>query len=491
MEEEIVIIESPTVEGCKDHLDEKPTLCCTDHGIKCCKVCSEEDQRAYKQTSTISQTINESRCSKEFETFQEDMKTVRRKYEATRISVQEEIKKVVKTKRHVIKDIGRYKRELVSRLEELEEQSIDMVNERCKQITRKMEAIADQIDRYLSQIDETLTQTEFDSETKSKGRKEKVKTLRDDLSKIVTNVDGFEGISISLNKDIKTFFDKTKGLAKVNLPCQTKLKGNINIQFDSDFETCGISDICTLPDGTVVLTDLSNDCIKRLDESYGNKDLMQLKGGPLGICPTKPGEMAVTLRESQTVQFLNYTETSMMLMKSFPTNCSCNYICCMDNALFITCEGGNDDNGQGHIRKYDMTGNLLCAIETDDMGRRLFTTPLHITANEDETKLFVTDMGSKVIIIDKTGKKLNQYKSTSLTSAFGISALPDQNILVSSVDSHNVQQIDDRCRFVGTVLSKVNGLENPVCIAYNGSRSQIIVSMDDADELLVFDVSFP
>lgn len=200
--------------------------------------------------------------------------------------------------------------------------------------------------------------------------------------------------------------------------------------------------------------------------------------------------MAVTLREGKAVQFLNYTPTNMTLAKSFKTDCLCNYVCYMNDVLFVTCEGDDGDGGQGHIRKYDMNGNLLHVIETDDKGNRLFSTPLHITVNTDKTKLFVTDIDNKIIIIDNA-KNLNRFRQVTLANAFGISALPNQNILVTSVETHTVCQFDDRGRFAGTILRKGNGLVNPVCLAYNRFRRQIIVSMDDADVLLVFDVSLP
>jgi hypothetical protein len=427
----------------------------------------------------------ERKNNKEFEAFKEDFKTWRKKYKVTKTNIEEEIKNVAVAKIHVIKDIKRYKKEIVLRLDELEKQSVELVNERCQKISDEMKALVDKIDQIIIKIDNSLTHFKPDDEENTSMGKKQIKYMREELSNILSNVQKFEGVSICFDKDIKLYMDRLTGLAKINLPSQTKLANEVDIRFESDAETCGVSDICTLSDGTVVMTDLSNDRVKRLDESYGKKEYLQLDGGPLGICATKSGQMAVTLRDRKAVQFLTYTPSGMTLAKSFKTDCSCNYIGYMDGALFVTCE--REDNGQGHVRTYDMSGKLLRVIETDNTGNRLFTTPLHITVNSDKTKLYITDMDNKILIIDKNATKTRHI---TLDNAFGLTALPNDNILVSSIEAHNVCQFDSRDRFVGTVIKKDNGIVNPVCLAYNRFRSHVIVSLDDADTLMVFEVSF-
>lgn len=446
-----------------------------------------------EEARNCQQILMESERSEDndYGTLRVDMKMWREKYELTKETVEKEIKNVTLTKNLIIKDIMNYKRELLSRLEEFARNSIDMVNERFQQITATMKTTASKINELLAHIDKTTKEAKLDIKKQREKMERTTATLYEEEFKIRGEIEGFEGVSVCLDRNVKTFFDETTTLVQINCPCKVNLLQKVDMTFESDRETCGISDICTLPDGTIVMTDLSNDCLKRLDESYNRKGILHLDSGPLGISATNHGEVAVTLRENGAIQFVEYTETDLKLTKSFQTGCSCNYICCIDDTLFVTCEGGDDDLRKGHVRKFSLTGDLLGIIDTYKEEYRMFTTPLHITCNTDKSRLYITDMDNKVIALDKTGKNLAQYRNVFLEGPFGISVLPNDNVLITSIDHHSVQQFDDKCRYVGRILTENKDMQHPVCVKFNASRGQILVSMDDCNTLLVFSSNFP
>ena len=217
------------------------------------------------------QEESEQRRSKEFEALENEFKIWSRKYKATKENIEEEVRNIDATKTKVVREIRRYKKELVSKLDELEKQSIDLVNQRCKNITDEMQVLAGKLDQILNKTDKSLAQLKIENEANASTGIKHVKYMREELSRVVSSVQSFEGVSVRFDKSIERYLDGLTGLAKVNLPCQTKLTKQVDIKLESDVETCGVSDICTLSDGTLAMTDLSNDCVKRLDQSYGKK----------------------------------------------------------------------------------------------------------------------------------------------------------------------------------------------------------------------------
>ncbi|XP_045168959.2 E3 ubiquitin-protein ligase TRIM71-like [Mercenaria mercenaria] len=288
-------------EPCEHHPDEIVKMYCGKHDVVCCTVCIALDHRECKAVDYIPKLAKDIGKSTAYTDFMKDMRKVKLEYERTKQAIEEEIQNMTDVKEDIIKDIKRYKLEVVAKLGELERKSIDRVNERYKLITEKMNAIATKVAECLGKVTTHLQESESKSEAEKFVRMKKMKERK--MAEMDISLQNVEALSFSLDRRFQSVLDETDTLVKVDTPVEVTLKRKYNISFKNDTSTCSVSDICILNDDTVVLADI--DSLKRLDRSFSKLEKLDITGQPFGICRTSYNEFAVTLRVSQKVQFVS------------------------------------------------------------------------------------------------------------------------------------------------------------------------------------------
>ncbi|XP_053381604.1 uncharacterized protein LOC128546127 [Mercenaria mercenaria] len=478
---------TPT-EPCEDHPEEIIKMYCGEHDVVCCTVCIALDHRECKDVHYILKLAKDIKTSQEYNDFADEMITIKTVYEDTQQSIQDEIKKMSNVKTEIIREIKEYKRELVSRIEELESRSLEKVNERYQQIIERLNATASHVSDLLDKVTNFVREIDNVGETQLFVQMKRTSPMRDEKRKIDKNLQTFEGLSFTLDNSIRNKIEHVDGLATAKVPVKILSKKEYGIIFDDDeYRRNNVRDMCILDDDTLVMT--CNDRLKRLNRSFKKMSNVSVPGELNGICKTsRPNELAITIRDKQTIQFAQYTVNNMSLTKSFTVGVPCKGICCRDNYLFVACGGGGSDKVQGHLRQYDMQCNLICTIATDNTSRRIFTSPRLMALDSSTKKRIYSRQTQGIIVLDRNGKIERHLYNSFLKNGFSICITTRNKILISGLDSFSIHQYDENVRYVGSVLNLTEKMLEPEGILLDESKERLIVGMGVHNKIYVYEV---
>ncbi|XP_053392481.1 uncharacterized protein LOC128555096 [Mercenaria mercenaria] len=483
-----VSVTAPQVEPCENHPEEMIKMFCGEHDAVCCTVCIALDHRGCKDVHYILDLAKDIRKEQEYIDYMNEVTRIKTVYEDAKESIQDEIKKMSVVRTEIIREIKEYKKELISRIEELESKSIEDVNERYRENTEQMNATANQIDESLDKVTELVREIDILSESQV-FINIKRRVIEEEEYMIFTKVLNIEGLSFSLDESIRNSLDNVDGLVTANFPVKilsTEVYDIITVDDDEDIDY-SVHDMVILDDDTIVMT--CKNILKRFCRYFDELGSTSVQGNSWGVCKTsRSNRLAVTIHDRQTIQFVKYTEETMSLTKSFTVGCSCRGICCKDRYLYVACGGGPVDNDAGHIRKYDMKGKLICTIDTDNTGRRIFTSPRLMTFDSSSNNIYIADKDNGMIVLDRNGKITSHMYDPFLNHAFGISLASRNAIFVSGYTSNNIQQYDQNNRFVGTILNFTDKIWYPLCIHVDVSKKQLLVSLEKHNTVHVYEL---
>jgi hypothetical protein len=143
-------------------------------------------------------------------------------------------------------------------------------------------------------------------------------------------------------------------------PTLLKTRGNkrYTVTVESDKETCNIVSGCTLPDGTIILSDYSNSKLKRLNSaSYTVTDYCDVPNRPWQVCVITDQEVAVCCDISQLIQFVSIGRT-LQKTRQISTESFCSGLAYADGKLFVSA-------GNTSLYVYSMSGQILQQFSMD------------------------------------------------------------------------------------------------------------------------------
>ncbi|XP_053392478.1 uncharacterized protein LOC128555094 [Mercenaria mercenaria] len=496
-----VSIPAPPVQPCENHPEEMIKMYCGEHDVVCCTVCIAHDHRECKDVHYILKLAEDIRTSQEYNDYVENMTMIKTLCKDTKQSIKDKTNTISNAKIEIINEIKEYKRELVSRIEELESKSLEKVNERYKQIIERLNATAGHVNKVLQKVTNLVQEIDNVDEAQLFVQMKRMRSMKDEKGQIAKNLKTFEGLSFSLDESIRNALDNADGLAVANVPHKILSKKEFDISFDNDeYDTYGVRDMCILDDDTLVIT--CKDRLKRFSRSFDKVANISVTGTLVGICKTsRSKELAVTIIDRQTIQFVQYTARTMSLTKSFKVGVSCKGVCCRGDYLFVTCGGG--DGFPGYLRQYDMKGNLICAIDTDnadvpgnliypiDTDRPIFTSPRLMTLDSITKNIYIADRDNGIIVLDRNRKIESHLYGSFLKYGFGICLTTRNNILVSGVVSHAIHQYDENFRYVTTILNLtdiIDEMDYPTAMLFDESKKLLIVGTHKHNKIYVYEV---
>ncbi|XP_053395407.1 uncharacterized protein LOC123523912 [Mercenaria mercenaria] len=258
----------------------------------------------------------------------------------------------------------------------------------------------------------------------------------------------------------------------------------IHIKAKEDKCFCDISDFCILPNGTALLTDHENKCLKRLDNKNRISERLQLSAKPYGICIVDDSTAAVTLHMVKKVQFVT-TNTKMSLKSSFSVGDHCRGIAHCYSLLYVCCGGWKAENeGPGHVEVYNTAGTLMKSFDHH------LSIPLHITIRKQDSTdwLYIADSNNGLIMMTSKGYVVNIFTHKDMLNYTGVCLGPENQIFVTGLDSNNVAMLAEDGQYVGTIFTKKEGLKEPQSLFYDKKTSKLYVMMVDNDTVKTFDI---
>lgn len=256
--------------------------------------------------------------------------------------------------------------------------------------------------------------------------------------------------------------------------------GEINVRLQTDNEVCSIISACQLADGCIVLVDLPNKKLKKLNVSYDVIDHLSVSENPPScVCEVGSSLVALTIPLSRRIQFVS--QQPLTLQKSFLV-AECGRGIVYHNGLIYVCCGGKENEGAGHIGVYNLNGVFLRAYYEG------LNTPTRICSLNDDC-LIVSDFGhDKVFTFDIICNSIQQVKSTNFSGVGGCSSLENGQVCISGEDSNNILVISESDFKAQELITKKHTISYPISVCFDRQKSQLLVVQNDSAIIKVFKI---
>ncbi|KAL4218917.1 hypothetical protein ACF0H5_021504 [Mactra antiquata] len=261
-----------------------------------------------------------------------------------------------------------------------------------------------------------------------------------------------------------------------------KLKGSrdISIKVANDAKTCYSEGCCLTQDNQLLVTDLVNKKVKRIDTSTMTvTDYCSLDSRPIGICCINQQEAVVACCDPNKIQYVSIEHKIMPTMK-IDTPHGCYGIAMNNENLYVT-------DMYTSLYVYDMNGTLLRTITNNNDGNKLFSMIRHIAFNESGNKMFVGDLKKGIVCFDGKGNYLSTERFKDVD---GICSDGRGNIFVGSYTMESIIQFDEDAKKIGVVGKPrnrlhVRGLRS---ISFHYGQNRMFVTMHNSDIMKMFEL---
>ena len=263
-------------------------------------------------------------------------------------------------------------------------------------------------------------------------------------------------------------------------PYTLQTEEKVNIKLEGDKNDTYIYGSCSLHDGTILLADYHNSCVKRLSPpSSSPSDSLPLPFPPWAICNIDEQEAAVTLPTNTQVQMFSLGQP-MKTTRSFKVDRTCRGLAYHGGELFIT-EGKT-------VHAYSLTGRRLRLFFGVSNNVRLFTNIRNVAVSAGGDMLFVVDWFNGLIAVDSTtGRKVWHFKTDDIVNASGVCIDGRGSVFVCGFYSHNVLQLNEDGERLGET---VNTVTCPRALCFDTLRYTLVVAKDhERNELMKFKCS--
>lgn len=249
-----------------------------------------------------------------------------------------------------------------------------------------------------------------------------------------------------------------------------------------DKEDCLIAGSCTLPDGTILLADSDNECLKSLSsEGTLVTGCLNHHCRPRSLAVINHNHVAVTFFDRNYLQIITIDRT-LRITNTLKFGFECRGITHYNNELFIS--------AKSRVYVYTKAHVFLRSFACDKKGEKLLSDIHSIAVSEDGSTLFVSDWSKGPIAIDtQTGRQLWRYAERDLGGATGVCADGSGGVFVSGINSFNVLHLSKTREKIGQIATRADGLTAPMSISFVKNTSKLLVTEDLSNEMVMFKLS--
>lgn len=258
---------------------------------------------------------------------------------------------------------------------------------------------------------------------------------------------------------------------------------------DKDFSIFGS---VVLPNQQVLITDSDNSKVKLIDTSQ-NKILSEIhlpSDFPYDITTVNQTEYlnsyAVTLTDSQRIQFLSVNKQSLSLGRAISVNGQCRGLVynSRDRTFIVTYIL------PGKVEIINMAGTVVKSIKKDRAGEVTFKWPNYVALSPSMGETFVSDETvESVTRLTSNGEVKTVYKDSELKCPKGICVHKSSLVYVVGYVSNTVHQLDPDSGEFKTVLEQKDGIKKPLSVSYCELEDKIYIGMENSSVLKVFQMN--
>ncbi|KAL4237207.1 hypothetical protein ACF0H5_005587 [Mactra antiquata] len=392
------------------------------------------------------------------------------------------LKQLRDSKKTAIKGVSDYRIEMEKFLKKLEEASIKEIEDQYQKLESQILA---ERQRYEDSIDELKNLKQLIQQASgniaqlfvcSKLAEKKCTTLGDDEMKRKT----FKHAEIKFvpSEQLKSSIEKMKNLGETsaissrtyNLYKVTKIR-DMKVRLKEDTSGCWIYGSCIIDD-TVIFTDYENNKLKRFDIS--SSSLIDYCEVPLpcGVCRVGEREVAVACWDSR-VQFVSI-HNKLSLLRSIQMNHWCYGIAYSNDKLYIT-------DGNKSLYMYDMSGNILKTVTSDNSGQPIFECSRLITFNDKKDRLFVGDVKKGLVCFNAECDYIETVTDSDVRPD-GVCTDGYGNVIVANYGLQTIVQCSRDGQKCDIIVNKTRGMPVSVSI-HHGLRKMFVGYRSDTVEV--------
>ncbi|XP_060591997.1 uncharacterized protein LOC132746764 [Ruditapes philippinarum] len=497
-------------DSCDDHEDEKLKFYCKVHDIVVCSVCVTLNHRLcnVEYIPKLSKHILD---SGELNEIMAEIKALEDSYKSHIKRVKDEMNAISQNHDGVIKAIHHFRKEINTRLEEMEKYVVkEADNILLKQQTKLndlstgVHEITDKLTVKRNQLDNLIERKCLDKLfVEMKETKKRVEEMRM-KQKQYSRVDVFQTVSFVKNSDIVDMLERHNQLGKLvtkkasmgenvpvmkptSTPSEDKTLNlevfeDIDLNSSSGESKCNITGIEVIKPDKIVICDRSNNTNVKFYDTVQKKIVSEIKldNSPFDVAAITDDKFVVTVPNEGSIHFMSLRNQHIVSERKVNINERCYGIAYSQDKLVVSC---NYDPGK--VLVLDLQGKILQSFCGDNS---LFCLPQYVTVNTAGTSIYVSDCGSTVNAVkqlDWQGNVLNTYQPAQGAPTRGICILDHGTFLVclDQDSDDNLQRVSDSCKQCKiTIIGKL-GKWYPEAVAYCKKSRRLYVSYSETGRL--------
>ncbi|XP_060597189.1 uncharacterized protein LOC132751094 [Ruditapes philippinarum] len=456
---------------CPKHPKEMIKFYCNDHTEFLCCVCVTLEHQANScKVNNIPDISGDIIDSKEYQVILNALNTTSDKFQQILKDVKDMTHKSYSSLKDALDDIKKFRQEINQRLDEFERQAEDAVKvieqennkhlkaveTTCEEVTKSLKISSDKIKQLntTKQADKLFIDLKLAEKT--------IKVMEGKLQKLSSfdiKEHNFQSNDVILNlikteKSLGTLTQKT--LNKECQPVQIKSRqssheGEICVMTSKDKRTCWITGMTLLTPDLLIITDYYNNAVKMVDTSSKSvSDQLQLDDGPWDITTVTSTELAVTLPNKHTIQFISISSNQLIMKHTVMVGGDCHGLSCCQGKLVVSFRTPTK------LQILDLNG----AIQTTIDGKNIFKCPQHITCNR--SSIYVSDRDMETVIrLNWQGDVIGS--SSGISDPKGMSLSDDGTFFVCDMKKNVIEDISGDCS-TGKIVLK--NLESPYAVCW-------------------------
>ncbi|KAH3829874.1 E3 ubiquitin-protein ligase TRIM56-like [Dreissena polymorpha] len=484
---------------CREHGKKEVDMYCKDHEEPGCGVCMASDHRKCEHVMQIEEVIKKQSLTDQSELIKR-MDNLISNADILKKERQDVMRGTMAQKTRMLKEIADTKKRLLDHIEKIESQILSKFNVICQ---TDFAIIQEQID-YCNSVQSAMHHAKTDIATAKEqnlkkrefivtqqGQK-KYEECTEGIEKIKENsarinyafaedrqvAETLGALKVLGHLDIKHFYPNRKAEAPPPPPPPktpeddekkvTKKVKTFNAKVKGDKRECKITAIKLWNDKRVLLADNGNSRLKLFGEFGDLTSSFVCVNPPWDFTFIDKGKCAVTFPNERKIRIFKVLDT-ITEAGSVQTQRGSNGICMAEDDLVVTF-------GSGCIRIISLDGVVKMMVDTDYIGKRVFSNPEYVTFNSVTSTVFVSDYNNHSVTalryetgrVDKTPVFIYPVSGPR-----GVEVDIHGNLYVCGYWSNDIHKVKDKGAFRQIL---VDSLARPMCISFNDEGSKFALA---------------
>ncbi|XP_052231849.1 uncharacterized protein LOC127845155 [Dreissena polymorpha] len=479
------------LEICEVHTEEKLRLFCEDHTQLCCNTCILlSHQQCPKVTLIADNTLyatDHQQLSAKINTILDQLMKLQTNWESNlkslQVSYEERLKEVNNMREKINSTLDKLEKAALKEMDEVKASwnaSLKFDVDACSSLHTKLTRLNNALQEtgtknaelafiayqksaeMLKQVDKYMNNNSVQTEVSLK------LLVYNDIEVYLSNLTVL-GHTIHVQKEVtmQESPDKAISVAGTTPVC---------VKIPIDRTNCDIRGICSLFNGQILVTDMTNKGLKLLDLRLKVVSVCAMSDSPYDMCLVSPCQVAVVIDKG--IQFVSVNSGELVKGRRLQLQHECRGVAHHQGDLYVTSDTA--------LYKYTLTGTLVNKMYEDTSSPFLVW---RCAVSPSGDRIYVTNRSQhKLLTLARDGTVISNFTDRELHYPRGVHVTPAGQVLVCGSASSTVIQVDrEGKKKIGTLATQKDGLQSPQSVFYDWQSGCVIIGCHNAI-ILMFNI---